>query len=114
MGRHKPKVCPEPGCPNLDCEEHRREPWRGSEERKQGRLTGAPERARRARIMYAHRGVCHVCHLPGADQIDHITPLAWGGADDESNLAPIHAEPCHKAKTARESAEGRRRNRAGG
>lgn len=60
--------------------------------------------------MRDHGGICHICGQPGADQIDHILPVGLGGAlNDPSNLAPIHAEPCHRKKTARELAEMRRR-----
>jgi 5-methylcytosine-specific restriction endonuclease McrA len=47
--------------------------------------------------------ICHVCDRPGADQVDHVVPLAQGGADEEWNLAPIHAEPCHRNKTQAEA-----------
>jgi 5-methylcytosine-specific restriction enzyme A len=61
-------------------------------------------------VMKEHRGVCHVCGRAGADQVDHIVPLLEGGAKtDPSNLAPIHAEPCHRIKTAAELARARRR-----
>ncbi|MEU0937591.1 HNH endonuclease [Embleya sp. NPDC005971] len=57
----------------------------------------------RCAAVYARNGrTCHVCGLDGANQIDHIEP-----GDDHSldNLAPIHDDPCHRAKS---SAEGRR------
>jgi 5-methylcytosine-specific restriction enzyme A len=53
--------------------------------------------------------MCHVCGQPGADEVDHVIPLARGGADTIANMRPIHAEPCHREKTAREAAVGRRR-----
>ena len=40
--------------------------------------------------MRAHDGVCHICGQGAADAIDHIVPVAWGGSDDPSNLAPAH------------------------
>jgi len=47
--------------------------------------------------------LCHVCRLPGADEVDHVVPRAAGGTHDLENLAPIHGEPCHRLKTAKES-----------
>ncbi len=45
-----------------------------------------------------------MCGKPGADQADHVIARAEGGADDESNMAPIHKRPCHQAKSAAEAA----------
>lgn len=47
--------------------------------------------------MRAHDGVCHICGQGAADAIDHIVPVAWGGSDDPSNLAPAHTS-CNTAK----------------
>jgi len=57
--------------------------------------------ARRARVLREHGGICHVCKLPGADDVDHVRP-----GDDHGfhNLAPIHRVPCHRDKSAREGA----------
>lgn len=52
-------------------------------------------------------GICHVCEQAGANEVDHVVPLAEGGADDETNLRPIHPTPCHADKTQRESARAR-------
>ena len=59
--------------------------------------------ARRARIFDVHAGVCGWCHDQIEDgqarEIDHATPLALGGADDDGpNAYPIHRE-CHRLKT---------------
>jgi len=57
----------------------------------------------RKRILRRDRGVCYICGRPGANQVDHIRPAADGGSDDDTNLAAVHAYPCHAAKTAREA-----------
>lgn len=108
------KVCAEHGCANLTagsdsrCAEHTPEPWAGSAHRTRNRRGDAK---RNRRIMRAHAGICHVCGQPGADQVDHVIPLAEGGDDAEHNLRPIHGGPgsCHARKTSAEAAEGRRR-----
>lgn len=66
-----------------------------------------PRRAKR--IIRRDNGICHVCGKPGANQADHITPLAEGGTEDDHNLAAIHARPCHLRKTLAEAARGRAR-----
>lgn len=39
--------------------------------------------------------VCHICGHPGSDAVDHVIPIAQGGADDLSNKAPAHHDvPC--------------------
>lgn len=50
-------------------------------------------------MLARDRGICHVCHKPGADQCDHVV-----AGDDHrySNLAAIHAHPCHAAKSSSE------------
>ena len=60
--------------------------------------------ARCARVMALHRTVCHVCGMPGSDQVDHVQP-----GDDHSpgNLRPIHDDPCHRQKSAREGVQAR-------
>lgn len=42
-----------------------------------------------------------------ADEVDHVVPLAEGGADNDSNLRPIHARPCHAEKTQAEAQRAR-------
>ena len=47
--------------------------------------------------MRANNGMCNICGEGGADAIDHIVPVAWGGSDDISNLAPAHTS-CNSAR----------------
>lgn len=55
----------------------------------------------RARVFLAHGGVCAICTrkiAPGEDyDLDHVLPLALGGADEASNLVPVHVD-CHRGK----------------
>ena len=67
--------------------------------------------ARRKRTFEAHDGICAYCEEPidGVFEIDHLLPLALGGADDDgSNTVPMYVE-CHRLKTF-----GRKRRREGG
>ena len=64
--------------------------------------------ARRKRNFEVHDGICGYCEKPidGPFEVDHLLPLALGGADDDGgNTVPMHVE-CHRLKTF-----GRRRRR---
>ncbi|WP_432536864.1 HNH endonuclease [Kineococcus arenarius] len=66
----------------------------------QARTSTRRWRALRARILAAS-DVCHLCGLPGADEVDHVVPVALGGAEwDPVNLAPAHGG-CNRRKGAR-------------
>lgn len=102
------KPCTEPGCPRLQpCADHTPAPW-ASSTRRTRTISGSAQQKRAARIMRRYERICHVCARPMADEVDHVVPLAEGGADDDSNLRPIHSKPCHRDKTQRESARARR------
>lgn len=103
-----PKICSEPGCPNLQpCELHKKEPWANSTRRLHTKVSGSREQRRNRLVMRKFYGVCHVCGQPGADQIDHVIPLAEHGPDELDNLRPIHAKPCHAEKTQAEARRAR-------
>lgn len=74
-------------------------------------MSGSAEQQLHAEIMRRYRAVCHVCHQPGADQVDDVIPLAEGGTPTADNKRPIHSEPCHRLKTAAEAARARARPR---
>lgn len=68
---------------------------------------GRPWRRRRAAWLREHP-LCCKCEegdrITLATQVDHVTPLWKGGADDETNLQSM-CDPCHDAKSALEAAE---------
>jgi len=65
---------------------------------------GRPWRRKREAILIRDNYTCRVCGLTTKDlEVDHIINVAQGGTDDDGNLQAI-CVPCHKAKTARESA----------
>ena len=111
--RKRLSPCSTKGCPTLTrqtfCEEHAPEPWAGSNRKEHLTISGSQVQKRRKRILEAYLYTCHVCGKQGADQVDHRVPLSEGGPDEDHNLAPIHAEPCHREKTAAEAARARRR-----
>jgi len=84
-----------------------RVPWEGSSRR--ARLP-ADWQWRRRQVFAVHGDVCHVCELPGADEVDHVV-----AGDDHrlANLRPIHSwrtpQRCHVAKTAAEALAARPR-----
>jgi len=45
--------------------------------------------------------------VSASEEVDHVVPLSLGGTEDRHNKQGI-CKPCHKAKTARESAAARR------
>ena len=53
----------------------------------------------RARVLYRDRWICQTCGA-GAAHVDHITPVLFGGTDDESNLQ-ASCERCNLGKGAR-------------
>jgi hypothetical protein len=61
--------------------------------------------ARKRRIWEAWEGKCYFCRQPVEQEgpgvvYDHVTGLWLKGSDDDRDIAPIHAEPCNKLKTA--------------
>jgi 5-methylcytosine-specific restriction enzyme A len=62
-------------------------------------------RIQRMRVFDSAGGNCCLCGSPIATKLwvcEHLTPLAMGGADDESNMGPAH-ECCADEKTCREA-----------
>lgn len=69
---------------------------------------------RRAALFMDHDGLCHICGskiaIGEAWDLEHVIPLAMGGADDETNARPAHVS-CHKAKTATDKTQIAKANR---
>lgn len=100
------KACRIPTCPNIrPCPEPGHEPkaWEKRNPRSERRLSGSRQQKRSRYILEKYELICHICGGFGADEVDHVVPLAEGGADDESNLRPIHLQPCHREKTRAEA-----------
>ncbi len=57
---------------------------------------------RRLKLFQDKRGVCHLCEqkiqVGQKWEVEHVIPLALGGADDETNMAPAH-KSCHGEKS---------------
>lgn len=71
------------------------------------RTTTREWRQLRRAILARDAGICHVCHQPGADEVDHIDSDHTN--DRPTNLAAIHAHPCHARKSSREGHAAKRR-----
>jgi 5-methylcytosine-specific restriction protein A len=82
--------------------------WRGTSP---NRIRGRELQRRRAKL-FAREPLCRLCKAHGrvtaATIRDHIKPLAEGGTDADSNIQPLCLD-CSDAKTAAESARGRKR-----
>lgn len=113
-----PARCSEPDCTERavrgahgKCDVHRRVGWREDKTRNASvrlGISGSAWQALRLQILRRDEYVCYVCHLPGADEVDHIIPTWEGGAKTApANLAAIHKEPCHRTKTDEENARRR-------
>ena len=71
------------------------------------RMRGRKWMNRRAQWLEANPLCCECTkedRTTAAQEVDHVTPLWKGGADDESNYASLCIEH-HKTKTAREAKE---------
>jgi 5-methylcytosine-specific restriction protein A len=96
-------------CPHQQpCPDHPKEAWKGSRRKERTNLSGSRQQKRARYVLDKHDTICHVCGHPGADEADHVIPLAEDGPDTTANMRPIHSEPCHREKTAAEAARGRR------
>jgi 5-methylcytosine-specific restriction enzyme A len=104
------RACVRCGIPSKGsyCPEHKPQPWENSRRRQRVTVSGWEEQRRAKRVLARFLFACHWCGRsnPQADQVDHVVPLAEGGADDESNLAPIH-DHCHVEKTQAEAKRAR-------
>lgn len=117
-----PHPCSHPGCPALTtgryCDGHapemaadERPAWRTTEGSASARGYGA--HWRRLRLYILRRDpVCVICQRRAASVVDHITPKARGGTDDEKNLRGL-CPGCHATKTGQDAHGGRTRGRRG-
>lgn len=68
----------------------------------------------RVRLFQRAGGCCQLCGMKiaaGAGfDVDHITPLELGGADDTPNFQVV-CRPCHRAKSVRDIKDIRRAQR---
>jgi 5-methylcytosine-specific restriction protein A len=68
----------------------------------------------RVRIFSKAGGRCHICdcdiRVGDKWEVEHVIPMAQGGADEGDNLQPAHVS-CHKAKTRADAADTARAKR---
>jgi 5-methylcytosine-specific restriction protein A len=101
-------ACVEPGCPDFAeqrgrCERHSKERAKEARDRTIGRdFYGTKRwRALRRRVLKRDRYTCQECRRFG-NEVDHVVPVAQGGARwSEDNLQTL-CKSCHSRKTARE------------
>ena len=92
-----PTMCGIMGClKTRPCPEHGRKAWTGTTPRTRGRRG----QTMRQQAKRAAGGKCALCPMPGAE-VDHITPLSRGGADDLGNMQLL-CSACHEKKTSEE------------
>ena len=112
------KPCRAKGCQVLTrdasgyCDEHADQAKAWASRQGSGR-GGRPWRRTREEVLKRDSYLCQCedCkrleRVRPAHEVDHVVPLAQGGTDSLSNLAAINHD-CHRVKTLRESAAGRR------
>ena len=77
-----------------------------------GRTSSREHRAWRTAVLERDQ---HTCRLRGprctvhATHADHITPVAFGGAEFDLSNGQAACPTCHREKSQREAVEGRRR-----
>ena len=115
-----PKPCSHPGCGVLvkggggRCQKHPATNGYADKFRKSRHERGYGVEWTKLRDIVLKRdaGLCQHCRKQGrvtlAREVDHITPKAEGGSDDEANLQAL-CSLCHAAKSKEESARGIRR-----
>jgi 5-methylcytosine-specific restriction protein A len=106
MPKRAARACPYPGCPNLNCEEHRP---RRIDARPSSAVRGYGRRWQHLRLSFLRANP--LCADPfglhansgetvAAVHVDHIKPKKEGGLDEWSNLQGL-CHSCHSRKTAR-------------
>ena len=106
------KPCAAMGCKALTrnaryCDDHAEmgKAWAGCQGKGRG---GRPWRRLRDKVLKRDHYLCQCAdckrlgRLRGADEVDHIVPVAAGGTDDEANLQAINHD-CHREKTRRDA-----------
>lgn len=98
------------------CEQHQRPAWRNRTKWSERYGMSWDTWLRLCKqVMERDERRCYICGGDGADQVDHIVPISEGGSQrDLGNLAAIHEEPCHKAKSQAEAARATARRRRAG
>ncbi len=99
-------------CPRKIVAARKLSSWTTTRKSRQARGYGRAHELMREQVL-REEPLCRLClaeHRVIATVIaDHITPKAEGGTDERDNYQGL-CKPCHKAKTARESARARARN----
>ena len=93
-------------CPHLrPCPVHGKRPWEHDRPSAAARGYGPRWKKLRLYILSRDDGLCVPCRAKGlarvATMVDHKTPKASGGTDDEANLQAI-CQRCHDSKSGRE------------
>lgn len=104
-------ACWYPGCPTLNCAEHKRQRASANQRARRGdpdRMQTNDARWLQLRKMVLARDpVCMICHNEPSHHVDHVLAIRQGGAKWQlDNLQGLCAS-CHSIKTRREIREGR-------
>lgn len=115
MPTKAPSPCSYPGCGQLAtdkgrCDDHPRPHKWGErpDERERYGLSSKQYRKLKHQIAQRDNHRCYRCGAP-AHTLDHIQPLAEGGAPADPDNCGMICGPCHDAKSGREIARSNRR-----
>ena len=118
MPQRAAAICRHPGCGALvrdgsgRCEKHPHK-WTAWGDNSKRTVRGAAY-AHARRSLFARTPLCVSCQSRGRDTLatirDHVIPLEWGGADDDSNVQAL-CVACHDEKSKHEREVGAARAR---
>jgi 5-methylcytosine-specific restriction protein A len=120
-----PSRCLDPDCSDWAtnrgyCDDHQRPAWRDRDDKaaRYG-ISAGRWRTLKAKVTRRDNGHCYMCGAPPPDdpetpghELDHIVPVAEGGAREDLDNLGLACVTCHTEKSAEEAARGSARRRA--
>lgn len=122
-----PTRCAEPGCSELvpggRCDQHQRQAWAGrADKASRYGISSGRWRTLKRQVHRRDNGCCYRCGIPEAEllrddpeaeglELDHITPIAEGGAAEDLDNLGLICTTCHETKSKAEAARANRARR---
>lgn len=119
-----PSRCTDPECHEIAvqrgrCLDHQPIPWAGRDDKaSRYGVSSGTWRSLKARVARRDHGCCYICGAEPPDdpdepghELDHIIPIAEGGAVEALDNLGLACTACHATKSAAEAARGNERRR---